>query len=130
MKKLHRSIYSEKSKTGRECSLLYVMWVGCGDEGAFTYETSRLRHDRQNDTKIIREATRRKVQKGVGGGVRAGDQYKSEGGGGGSGNREQEERTKHTKQNENCECDIGNPLTCATGSGARMPGGEVRGIER
>ena len=29
------------------------------------YETSKQRYDRQNDTRIIREATRRKMQKGA-----------------------------------------------------------------
>jgi len=76
----------QESKTGHEGSL-YVMWDVWGDEGGFMYETSKQRHDRYNDTTIIREATRHKMQtRGL---VQGGERIED---------REQEEWTKHTKQ--------------------------------
>ena len=53
-------------------------------------------------------------------GARGQDQGSVQGEGGGVGNKE---RTKHAKQRKKTERDIGNALTRATGSGARMPGG-------
>jgi len=60
---LYRSIYSRKAKQTRVFIVYYMGWVR--GKGRFMCEASRQRRDRQNDRRIIMEATRRWVQNGV-----------------------------------------------------------------
>ena len=82
----------------------------------------RQRHDKQNDTRIIGEASRHEVQKTGGWGwLRPGNQYTRKTGGT-TGTR----RGRNIQDIESQECDVRNVLTRATGSGASMAGGDRR----
>jgi hypothetical protein len=50
----------QESKTRRKCSLLYLMMGRT--KGASIYDKQTVRRDRENDTSIVRETTRHKVQ--------------------------------------------------------------------
>lgn len=89
MKKLYRWVYSRKAK---QDASVRCMSCGLSKETKVDSCTRQAnRYDRQNDTRIIREAARRRMQKGA----RGQDQGSVQGEGGGVGNKE---RTKHANK--------------------------------